>query len=219
MKKILFILAFIPIIGIGQEVTPSNLTDLSKYHDANRLWEKTDDNFAISNDSVDVHRTQINTNTTNIAINAADIDTLEAVPHGELAFSDSALVIDVTQGVFSKITNGNNDLFSVTDASNVTIAGDTLTIIYPGDYIVAASISFSGSAADVWEFALFKNGVLASPKIERSTSQTDIGNVSFPFYVESLVAGDDLSLRITNTASNDDPTMVSASWVTWRLHQ
>lgn len=153
-----------------------------------------------------------------IAINTADIDTLELPPHASLAVSDSALVIDVAQGVFSKITNAANDFFTLIDQQGITVAGDTLTIITGGDYIVNASVSFSGSVGDVWEFAVFKNGVLASPKMERSTSQTDIGNVSLPFYIESLVAGDDLSLQIANIANSDDPTIVACSWITWLLH-
>jgi hypothetical protein len=213
MKKLLLALLFLPFMANAQ------LVDLSKWHDDNTLLIKTDENFTSVESTGTTNTATGVTNAAAIAVNAADIDTLEAPPHGELSFSDSASVIDVSQGVFSKITNGNNDLFSTTDAADVTIAGDTLTIIYPGDYIITASISFSGSVGDTWEFALFENGVLASPKMERSTSQTDIGNVSLPFYVEGLVAGDDLSLRITNTASSDDPTMVSGSWVIWRLHK
>lgn len=167
--------------------------------------------------------TQLNANDvtlrTSADLNAADIDTLEAPPHGELFFQDSAAVISVDQSVFSKITNAGNDLFTVGNADQMTIQGDSITIIFPGDYVIVAAISFSGSAADFWEFALFENGVIASPKMERSTSQTDVGNISLPYYVQDLVAGDDLSLRITNTNSGDDPTMVSCSWVIWRLHE
>ena len=159
------------------------------------------------------------------ALNVADayledeIDTLKNPPHGAMSFQDSAFVIDLTQNAFSKVTNAGNDLFTVNDADGVIIAGDTLTIITPGTYLVNAGLSFSGTAGDVFEFALFKNAVIASPKMERSTSQTDIGAVPLPFYLEALVAGDDISLRITNSASNDDATVVACSWITWFLHE
>ena len=159
------------------------------------------------------------------ALNTADalledeIDTLKSPPHGFMSFQDSAFVIDITQSAFSKITNAGNDLFTVDDADGVTIAGDSLTIITPGTYIVMAGLSFSGTNGDVFEFAVFKNAVIASPKMERSTSATDIGAVPLPFYLESLVAGDDLSLRITNTASSDDATVVACSWITWFFHE
>lgn len=219
MKRLLLALLFIPFIGWAQEVTPTNLTDLSRYHDANKLLEKTDDNFAIGTDSTNAQRTNINENLAAIAVNAADIDTLEAPPHGAMSFQDSAYVLDITQNTFAVITNAGNDLWNVTDADDMTVAGDTITIVNPGDYIVIAALSFSGTASDVFEYAMFENGVIATVKMERSTSQTDIGNISLPFYIEDLVAGDDLSLRMTNSASNDDATLVAGSCIIWRLHE
>ncbi len=200
MKKLIFILLFVPFIVSGQ--IPAPLVDLSKYHDDNRIYEMTDLNF---------------TNITNGTYEFTDFN--YKPPHGEQSFSDSAVIIDVDQGVFSKITNASNDLFTVNNTDGITIAGDTITITRAGDYIINASVSFSGSAGDVWEFAVFKNNALASPKMERSTSQTDIGNVGLPFYFEALAVGDDLSLKIANTASGDDPTIVSCSCVIWRLHK
>jgi len=43
MKKLLILLALIPFVLNAQ--IPDPLVDLSKYHDANRLWEMTDLNF------------------------------------------------------------------------------------------------------------------------------------------------------------------------------
>jgi len=45
MKKILFLFALIPFMLNAQ--TPYGVVDLSKYHDANRLWEMADVNFAL----------------------------------------------------------------------------------------------------------------------------------------------------------------------------
>ena len=192
----------------------------------NTIWDETDDNFttvtatgvtnaasaSTNSDSVTALRTQIN-------LNMLDIDSLQSPPHASISFQDSAFVLDLTQNAFSKVTNTGNDLFTVTDVDGMTTAGDTITVTLPGNYIVTASISFSGTSADVFEFAAFKNGVIASPKMERSTGSTDIGSASLPFYLESLVAGDDISLRMTNTASSDDATLVACSWVIWRLHE
>lgn len=62
MRNLLFILFLLPSLLLAQEQTPSNLTDLSKYHDDGRLLEKTDDNLAIITDTTDVLRTDANTN-------------------------------------------------------------------------------------------------------------------------------------------------------------
>ena len=43
MRKLIFLLAFIPALMVGQ--TPAPLVDLSEYHDYNRLFEMADLNF------------------------------------------------------------------------------------------------------------------------------------------------------------------------------
>ena len=44
MKKLLILLALIPFVLSGQ-IPADRPIDLSKYHDANRLWEMADLNF------------------------------------------------------------------------------------------------------------------------------------------------------------------------------
>lgn len=220
MKNLfVFLFAFVVIGVYGQvgtipTVTGSNSGD-GEIKAIVSQAQTNDDNIQ---DSVDANALLIAANTAAHVVNAADIDTLEGPPHGSLAFQDSAFVLDLTQNVFSKVTNLTNDLFTLVDSDDVTIAGDTMTIILPGSYIITAGISFSGTASDIFEFAAFKNGVISSVKMERSTSQTDIGAVPLPFYLEGLVAGDDISLRLANTASDDDATLVACSWIIFRFH-
>lgn len=140
-------------------------------------------------------------------------------PHASLSFEDESETLSMDQNVWSVVTNATSNLFSSEDTTDIIHQGDSLTIIIPGDYMINASLSYSGTTnADVYEFAIFKNGVLTSPKIERSTTSTVIGNVSLPFYVPDCEPGDDLSLRIRNTANNFDATLVSCSWIIWALH-
>ena len=56
MKKLIFVLLMFPAFLAGQ------ITDLSKYHDRNKLWERTDHNFDIVNDSIDSLRVDIDAN-------------------------------------------------------------------------------------------------------------------------------------------------------------
>ncbi len=140
-------------------------------------------------------------------------------PHASLYFEDETETLTMSQNNWAKITNGTTDLFSGVDASGMTVASDAVTVVTPGDYMSIASLSFSGTSnADVYEFGMFKNNNLASPKIERTTTSTDIGNVGLPFYMEDLEAGDVLDLRIRNTANDFDATMIACSWVIWILH-
>lgn len=140
-------------------------------------------------------------------------------PHAFLYFNDETETLDMSLNTWVQLTNATNDLFANTDSTGMTIVNDSVVVITPGDYIFNASVSFSGTTnADVYEFALFKNGNLASPKIERTTTSTDIGNVSLPFYMDELVVGDTLTLRMRNTATAFDATLIACSWVIWLLH-
>jgi len=140
-------------------------------------------------------------------------------PHAAMSFEDETEALSMDQNVWEKLTNATDDLFATIDNEGFTQAGDSITIVTPGSYMINASVSFSGTTnSDVYEFAVFKNEVLASPKIERTTTSTDIGNVSLPIYLDGLVADDDISLRIRNTSNNFDATLVSCSWITWLLY-
>ena len=149
---------------------------------------------------------------------AALITRANNLPHASMYFEDETETLTMSQSNWVQLTNATDDLFTG-DTSGITKTDDTLVIVTPGDYMLMASLSFSGTTnADVYEFAAFKGGTIASPKIERTTTSTDIGNVSLPFYLADLVAGDILDLRIQNTANDFDATLVACSWVTWLLH-
>ena len=149
---------------------------------------------------------------------AALITRANNLPHASMYFEDETETLTMSTDGWVQLTNGTDDLFTG-DVSGITKTDDTLVIVTPGDYMVVASLSFAGTTnADVYEFAAFKGGTIASPKIERTTTSTDIGNVSLPFYLADLVAGDILDLRIRNTANDFDATLVACSWVTWLLH-
>ena len=48
MKKLIFLIVFtLPVALMAQYATPTDLTDLSEYHDMKSIWVKVDDNFAV----------------------------------------------------------------------------------------------------------------------------------------------------------------------------
>jgi hypothetical protein len=61
---------------------------------------------------------------------------------------------------------------------------------------------------DIYRYRLFKNGVMidGGPK-----SKGTILVVGWTWYIDGLVAGDDLSIRVTNTVDNDDLTAEDGS--------
>jgi hypothetical protein len=140
-------------------------------------------------------------------------------PHAVIYFEDKSEPLTMSQNNWVQITNATNDLFTTGQAMGITVSDDTLVIGTVGDYMISCSLSFSGTTnADVYEFAFFKNNAIASPKIERTTTSSDIGNVSLPYYTGALAVGDVLDLRMRNTANDFDATLVACSWVTWLLH-
>ena len=143
------------------------------------------------------------------------------MPHGMVSFHDSSETLTMSTGVWTHITNATNTLFAETDLTNITFAGDTMTInaeMY-GDYMMNIGLSLSGTASDAYEITLFKNNAQTGPIMERTTSQTDVGWMGLPIYVPDLVAGDDLKLMIRNTASDDDATVIACSWTVYLLHK
>jgi len=141
-------------------------------------------------------------------------------PHGHFSFHDSSETLTMSTGVWVSVTNATFTLFTNNDADNITFDGDSVTIDagFGGDYMIDVGLSFSGTATDSYEIAIFKNNVLVNGIMERTTSQTDVGYIGLPTYLTGLVAGDDLTFKIRNTASNDDATVIACSWRIYLFH-
>jgi hypothetical protein len=121
--------------------------------------------------------------------------------HLDLFFADSARAIPITQNVYAHITNSKGDLFTKEEVRYITTAGDSITIQDAGDYIL--HYSFDGdadTANEVYVFKLFKNGTVLEKGATRAKSAANnaiIGVTGF-VYLNALVAGDYLEMRVTN---------------------
>ncbi len=157
---------------------------------------------------------------TTIDIDSAVIAVLNYMPpHGAMNFADSATVITLTVNEWTKVTGPAGDLFVVRDQDGLTIAGDSITITTPGDYMMWLSFSFDGTTNANFHIAVYLNGVITDWEMHRKTSTNDTGNMGMPTYLEHLVAGDDISIWIENTGNSNDATMVSGQIVIKMLHQ
>lgn len=139
-------------------------------------------------------------------------------PHGSFAFADSTFVLPLTVNDWAKVTNTNNDLFTAVDTDGVTFAGDTITIITPGDYMIWIGLSFSGGPSDVWHIAIYKNAVITAFEMHRTTSNNDTGNTNLNALLDNLAIGDDISIYMRNTGDNDDPTLISSQFMIYMIH-
>jgi hypothetical protein len=139
-------------------------------------------------------------------------------PHGALAFADSTATIDLTQNEWLKVTNGNNDLYTVVDNDGITMDGDSITIVTPGDYMLWVGLSFDGNVQDVYHCAIYKNGAVTPFEMHRKTANNDTGNMSMSVLLDNLVIGDGLSLYIRNTGNNNDPVFISSQITILMIH-
>ena len=129
--------------------------------------------------------------------------------HGYFYYTDKTEAINLTQNVYSKLTNGTTNLWTTGNASGITFAGDTATIVTPGDYVVFFNVVSAGAGTnDIYKYILCKNGVKVGGAPTAKSTKADGG---WTWYLDDLVAGDDISIRVTNTVDNDDITLNDAS--------
>jgi len=234
MKHIIgIILLGISYLGFGQltpadEISPfSNTSDSRMYQNFIKL--NASDTYVNARattavDTLAVHRTEINALgdsvvSTLIKADSAVITVLDyRPPHGAMNFSDSATVVALTQNVWAKMTGPYGNVFTVNDGDGITIAGDTITISVPGDYMAWFGLSFTGGPSDVFHVAIYKNGVITTWEMHRKTSNADTGNMGMPMYLDNLAVGDDISIYIRNTGDNDDATLISGQFVITMIH-
>jgi len=182
MKKLLFLLAFLPFLVNGQVTekfssTSSNY-DLDEWHDQGTIWERTDDNFTV----------------------------LYNTPVVGVYFSDSAVTIALTEDEWATVTNAAYNLWTgQASGMSVTVAsGDSITVSEPGDYLANISLSFSAEVTDTIEMAIVKNGTATAPRV--SLTQLDTGLVSFSLsaMLFGMTTGDDVTLKVRNISDGDD---------------
>jgi len=129
--------------------------------------------------------------------------------HGYMYYFERSDVINLTNNVYSKLTNATNNLFTVDEANGITIAGDSITITRAGDYTLWFNFSATGAGSgDVYRIKLYKNGSPILGTIKASALKADISNV---WHIQDLIVGDDIAIYLTNTVDNDDITTVDCS--------
>jgi hypothetical protein len=135
---------------------------------------------------------------------------------GQIKYDYKHLVIYTTGGSYTPNTVSNVAFrllptFSTTENDGLTFAGDSITIITPGDYFVQFGVSLQGANGSDWIFKCRKNGVAITTG-NLALSTTGAGNYiagEWFWYLLSLAAGDDICFTVTNEGGSDDPTFRS----------
>ena len=192
MKKLLFILAvLIPTMAIGQTTIDRAMS----------VWA----------------RNIVNANFTEVYGDVDDLESANGVFHQQIVV-DSSEAISLTEDTWAVVTNATSAFWTASGAG-VTAAGDSVTIVTAGDYFVDISLSFKATADDSLQVAVFKNAVRAIAPAEVQTIGTETVNAKTSGLLLNLVAGDDLSIRMQNTASNDNATVLNGSLVLYMLNK
>jgi len=161
---------------------------------------------------------------TNIATAINPVDTIHAhvvrfktFPHADLYFSDSTRLITLSQNVYSNITNANSNLFVIEENVWMAAAGDSIVITSNGDYMM--HFGFGGSPAqqnDVISFQVFKNNVAIPTKVK---SRGAVLNVTWGVYLNALVAGDRIRVRVTNESASRNVTLNEGFIYIYKTHE
>lgn len=109
----------------------------------------------------------------------------------------------VTQNIYTKIL----PTFTAIELMNMTFAGDTLTITTAGDYILTYTYTISGANGDDFTVQIRKNNVAVCESRQTTTATNNYQTVTMIWYFEATSVNDRISLYVTNTASNGDPTL------------
>ena len=160
-------------------------------------------------------RTIANDNFTEVFTDVATLEAANNTYHMQ-TIVDSSETIALTEDTWAVVENATSTLWTSSGAG-ITANGDSATIVTAGDYFVDVSLSFKATADDTIQVAIFKNMTRATAPAAVQLIGTETVNVSVSGLLLNLVAGDDLAVRIVNTASNDDASIKNGSMVLYML--
>lgn len=147
---------------------------------------------------------------------------LKKVLHAYGGFQDSNAVI-ATPGAdtWTIITNDENDLWQGIEVDGFTLANDTMTVTYGGDYTGVVSMSVGGNNNKDFEFRVFNVTQDTIAGYHMKSTGLGAGNyigVTVPFYLEAD-AGDEFIMQVQCTTDASDPTIHDAIFYITYLHE
>jgi hypothetical protein len=142
----------------------------------------------------------------------------KAVAEPPYAFlNETAYTPDVTTaGEYVKIA----PTFNLVESNNITVAGDTITILasYTGSFIIQVEFTLQNAATDDFTLQIRLNNVTARSIRFTGAGASEYITVSAMHHFNDLVAGDDISFYITNVIDTDDPVMTGINVYVHRIH-
>jgi hypothetical protein len=140
--------------------------------------------------------------------------------HAFGGFEDSSVSVAITQDQWSVVTNATKNLWGGSEADGITLSGDTMTVVNPGDYFGVLCITFEGTNTNEYEFRVFSVTDNAQVGFKQGATGRGTGNYSrftVPLYFE-CTANEKLVLQVTNTSGSNPAIMKFAQFVLVYLH-
>jgi len=142
---------------------------------------------------------------------------------GQMSFSDSSVVLSVTQDTWTFVTNANNDLWTYRDNESFgfSYSGDTLYPDYSGTYLITGHLSFEGNNNESWKVA-----VIATDKVsdfqtscaQMYTSSSDMHTLPINALLNVTSGSQGFVVKIYNSTDNDDPTITCGALIAVRIN-
>ena len=138
-------------------------------------------------------------------------------PHGYMNFSDSAYVLPLTQNAWETVTNSVSEIYIAQEEHDIEVIEDKIKLEKTGHYIVQFQISFKGSSNDDYELRIIHQGTQMYRGYVSTQNSADEASISIMAYIEAA-ALDKVWFEMRNSASQDDPTLVSSEAIIWLIH-
>jgi hypothetical protein len=133
--------------------------------------------------------------------------------HSYGSFSDSNALVACDAGLWSAITNAQHTLFNVGEATGITVAGDSATVLRTGEYKIDYSFTFSalnGKDYDVGLAVMSDTTIIGAPAGMTTTGTANFSNVA-GFAIGHLDSGDVVKPVVKCVTDGTDPTFRSGA--------
>ena len=138
-------------------------------------------------------------------------------PHGWARFSDSTVVLNITQNVYTQVTNTYDSLFRQIHIPGIQIVADTIVFETQGHYLFSGTITFTATINDVCRFRVMLNGTSLYSVRSSVSSTGEYHTIPLNLGIHANV-DDELWIEVTNTSSSDDITIIGGSWYVLYIH-
>lgn len=140
--------------------------------------------------------------------------------HAYGGFQDSIVVITLVESEWKQITNATNDLYTATESDGFTLSGDTLEILNTADYVGSMSITFTGTAGNVYQFRIYD--ITSAAQVGFTTASTGDGGADYvttplDIYFEAT-AGYKYILEVRNIDGSNSATIRNSTFTIFYLH-